>query len=293
MNTDNTINMQIAVCKAPDGSGLRVEHISDFLCDETFDDCSPHLHYFYEILWFEQGTGKHTVDFVEYDIQPNTIFFISPGQVHHFDHTQGYKGVSIKMCTDFMKDEADTNNTLLKYSVFHTFDTAPFYRVSEKAAETLQHLVEQMEVEMNCQNCFGNTDILKALIRIFLIHVLRHGVQDSELPLNNLKPAHILFIKFRKLVEQEYRNLHTVQEYANRLNVAQRTLHKCVNECSHTSPLAFINERIMLEAKRLVKYSNLMIKEIAFNLGFDDPSYFIKLFKKKTGYLPSDFRELD
>ena len=50
MNTDNTINMQIAVCKAPDGSGLRVEHISDFLCDETFDDCSPHLHYFYEIL---------------------------------------------------------------------------------------------------------------------------------------------------------------------------------------------------------------------------------------------------
>lgn len=293
MTTDNAMSMQIAVCKAPDGSGLNVEHISDFLPDTSFDDCAPHLHYFYEILWFQEGAGKHTMDFMEYDIQPNTIFFISPGQVHHFDHTQGYKGVSIKMCTDFMKDEADTNNTLLKYSVFHTFDTAPFYRVNNEVAHTLQHLVQQMEEEMKYQNCFGNTDILKSLIRIFLIQVLRHGEQNSELPMSNLKPAHILFIKFRKLVEQEYKHMHTVQEYADRLNVAQRTLHKCVNECSHTSPLSFINERIMLEAKRLVKYSNLMIKEIAFDLGFDDPSYFIKLFKKKTGYLPSDFRELD
>ena len=192
-----------------------------------------------------------------------------------------------------MKDEAYTNNTLLKYSVFHTFDTTPFYRVNNEVAHTLQHLVQQMEEEMKYQNCFGNTDILKSLIRIFLIQVLRHGEQNSELPMSNLKPAHILFIKFRKLVEQEYKHMHTVQEYADRLNVAQRTLHKCVNECSHTSPLSFINERIMLEAKRLVKYSNLMIKEIAFDLGFDDPSYFIKLFKKKTGYLPSDFRELD
>lgn len=111
--------------------------------------------------------------------------------------------------------------------------------------------------------------------------------------LDSMKSSHQLFVNFRALVEREFKHLHTVQEYADRLNVAVRTLNKSVNECSQKSPLAFINERIILEAKRMVRYTNLMIKEIAFELGFDDPSYFVKLFKRQTGYLPSDFREID
>ena len=107
-----------------------------------------------------------------------------------------------------------------------------------------------------------------------------------------MKPAQALFLQFRKLVEKEYRKLHTVQEYAERLNVAVRTLNKCVNDCSKMSPLAFVNNRIVLEAKRMVRYSNMMFKEIALELGFEEPSYFVKFFKRQTGYLPSDFREL-
>ena len=93
------------------------------------------------------------------------------------------------------------------------------------------------------------------------------------------------------MVEKEYAHLHTVQEYADRLNVAIRTLHKSVNECSGRTPLALINDRIILEAKRMVRYTNLMIKEISAELGFEDPSYFVKLFKRHTGFLPSEFRE--
>ena len=77
------------------------------------------------------------------------------------------------------------------------------------------------------------------------------------------------------------------------LNVAVRTLNKCVNECSGNSPLTLINNRIILEAKRMVRYTEMMIKEIALELGFDDPSYFVKFFKRQTGYLPSEFREAE
>lgn len=293
MMIGNMDNMQISVCKVPDGNGFRIESMPDFLLEDTFDDCSPHTHNFYEILWFKEGKGKHMVDFVEYDVKPNTLFFLSPGQIHHFDHNEGYCGITIKMCTDFMKDESATDSLFVKYNVFHTFDTVPYYRLDEATAEVLSRTVEAMKVEAQNNGEFGNAEYLKALLRIFLIKVLRRGMQDGELPLSNMKPSHLLFIRFRRMVEQEYMRMHTVQEYAYRLNVAQRTLNKCVNECSHTSPLAFINERIMLEAKRLIRYSNLMIKEIAFRLGYDDPSYFVKQFKKRTGYLPSDFRELD
>ena len=111
--------------------------------------------------------------------------------------------------------------------------------------------------------------------------------------LDNLKPSHQLFVQFRRMVDQEFTRLHTVQEYADGLNVAVRTLNKCVNECSQKSPLAFINDRIILESKRMVRYTSLMIKEIAYKLGYDDPSYFVKFFKRQTGYLPSDFRAME
>lgn len=290
---DNLKDMHIAVCSAPGGNGFVVEHMPAFLESKTFDNCSPHIHYFYEILWFKEGSGKHTVDFTDYDVRPNTIFFLSPGQVHHFDNCTAYHGVSIKMCTDFMKNDEAESSLFLKYNVFHTFDTTPCFHVDDSTAQTLSLLSDAMEREASNSGKFGNVDVLKALLRIFLVQVLRHGTQEGELHLDELKPSRMLFTRFRKMVEKEYMHLHTVQEYADSLNVAVRTLNKCVNECSSMSPLAFINQRIILEAKRMVRYTNMMIKEIAFKLGYDDPSYFVKLFKRETGYLPSDFREMD
>lgn len=290
----------IAVCDAPGGNGFRVEHFPESLMESGMDDCSPHVHSFYEILWFQEGEGCHTVDFVEYEVKPNTIFFLVPGQIHNFDAKVdkaaglcGYKGMTIKMCTDFMRDEDSSNNAMIKYNAFYTFDTAPYFTIDNETAVELQNLVDQMEEEASLAGEFGNVEILKALLRIFLVKVQRHGKQDVSVHLSNQKPSHQLFVNFRRLVEKEYRQLHTVQEYADRLNVSVRTLNKCVNECSDKSPLAFINDRVVLEAKRLIRYTNMMIKEIAYELGYEDPSYFVKLFKRQTGSLPSDFRELD
>lgn len=85
--------------------------------------------------------------------------------------------------------------------------------------------------------------------------------------------------------------MHTVKEYANLLNVSAKTLTNCVYESSHSTPLSLINERIVLEAKRQLLHSSLKVKEIAFRLGFEDPSYFVKFFKRHVGCLPAEFRE--
>ena len=290
MNSDKMLSMHIPVCKMPCGNGFSVEHMPDFLQDEEFDNCSPHMHSFYEILWFQEGSGIHTVDFMQYEVKPNALFFISPGQIHHFDDCNNYRGISIKMCSNFLKNES---NLFLKYNVFHSYDTVPYYLVNEETAQVLADLAQQMEEEVPLTEAFGNVDVLQSLLRIFLVKIQRHGTQEGDLQVDSLRPSHQLFIKFRRMVEKEFTHMHSVQEYADSLHVAARTLNKSVNECSHMSPLTFINERIMLEAKRLVRFSNLMIKEIAFELGFDDPSYFVKTFKRQTGYSPSEFRELE
>lgn len=290
---DITAHMQIAVCSQPDGNGFSIEHMPEMFNIGEFDNAKPHFHHFYEILWFQRGEGTHTVDFMPYEVKENTVFFLSPGQIHHFDHNGGYEGVSIKMCTNFLRDEGGERKLFVKYNAFHAYDALPYYRIDAQTASSLSTIVQLMEEEERCAEAFGNTDVIKALLRVFLIRIQRHGQRDGVLQLDNLKPAHLLFIRFRQMVEQNYHQLHTVQEYASRLGVAQRTLGKCVNECAGTSPLAFINGRVILEAKRMVKYSNLMVKEIAYRLGYDDPSYFVKFFKRQTGFLPHQFREKD
>lgn len=291
MDADKLEGRYQTVCEAPSGNGFRVGHMPDFLLHSDIDDCAPHVHAFYEILWFQRGEGLHTVDFTDYEVRTGTIFFLTPGQIHHFDSKERYSGVSIKMCTDFMRDGQDPGSLPLKYDIFHALDTPPYYTIDDRTAVTLGHLVEEMEREERNSGEFGNIDMLKAMLRMFLINVLRHGSQGTGRHPDESRPSRLLFLKFRQAVEQNYRQMHTVQEYADHLNVATRTLNKCVNEHSEHSPLALINDRIVLEAKRMVRYTNMMIKEIALELGFEDTSYFVKFFKRQTGYLPSDFRE--
>ena len=87
MNAELLKDRYITVCDAPRGNGFRVEHMPDFLLHSEINDCSPHVHSFYEILWFQEGEGTHNVDFVDYEVKPNTIFFLAPGQTHNCVHS--------------------------------------------------------------------------------------------------------------------------------------------------------------------------------------------------------------
>lgn len=297
MSIDNKYERYKAVCNAPGGNGFKVEYMPKLFDESEIDDCMAHLHSFYEILWFQEGEGRHTIDFMEYNVSPNTIFFISPGQIHHFDRKDGYKGVAIRMCNDIMKDNSSgtsgIGNMFLKYNAFHAYDSLPYYKVDKNTASILLPLVQEMDEESHRYGELGNIDILKSLLCIFISKIERYGTHEDVDVLDTRRPSHQLFIQFRRMLDKEYSNLHTVQDYAERLNVAIRTLHKSVNECSGKTPLGLINDRIILEAKRMVRYTDMMIKEIAAELGFEDPSYFVKLFKRQTGHLPSDFREMD
>lgn len=280
------------VCEAPTGDGLGIECMPDFLDLDMRTNSLPHVHTFYEILWFFEGRGVHTVDFQDYPVEANSIFFLSPGQVHNFDGRTRHRGISLRLCTDFLKYENGDEDIFIKYNMFNAFDAAPYFVLRDASvAEHLRELVGRMREEQMHVEAFGHMDILRALIKMFIVNVQRHGMRPDTLPLHTSRASHRLFLLFRKMLEQEFDRIHTVKDYADRLNVSSKTLTNSVTECSRKSPLMFINDRIILEAKRLLRFTNLMVKEIAYRMGYDDPSYFVKFFKRQTGYLPSDFRE--
>ena len=103
--------------------------------------------------------------------------------------------------------------------------------------------------------------------------------------------AHRSFVRFRQLLEKHFREIHTVKEYAEMLHVSTRTLSHYVAQSAHLTPLQVINDRVVLEAKRQLQHSTLSIKEIGYQLGFEDPSYFVKFFKRMTGQMPKEFRK--
>lgn len=251
-----------------------------------------HLHGFFQILWFKKGSGVHHVDFKEYPVPDNSLFFISPGQIHFFDKQSRPEGVILHFNESFLSDEETSENVFLKYNVFNAFDSAPYYQVSDADATRLEGIVRGLERETGNTSLFAHRDYLKYLVKLFLIEVQRVGRRGTGLPLCVNNSSNRTFIRFRQTLERHYRKMHTVKEYASHLNVSVKTLTNSVYESSRNTPLRIINERIALEAKRQLFYSDLKVKEIAFSLGFEDPSYFVKFFKRQTGTLPSEFRDL-
>ena len=265
--------------------------LSDYLAENKGHSDTPHIHGFYQIIWFSEGKGKHFVDFNEHDVVENSIFFIPKGQIHYFDENLN-EGYIIHFNEEFLADDGNEVNIFLKHNIFNSFESEPFFRITKDKADEFHNLLSLMQHEMCTPKQFAHKDYLKHLLNLFLILVQRLGVRNKCKNLSIHNPHHIVYVKFRQLLEANYRNIHTVNEYAGLLNISPKTLTNYTKEVSFQTPLEIINERITLEAKRLLLHSGHNINEIGFRLGFEDPSYFVKFFKKHTRNSPGQFRHL-
>ena len=279
------------VCHNPSGGGVHIDYMPDFFEIGDMDHNKPHVHTFYEIIWFKEAGGVHTVDFQDYEIKKDMLVFLAPGQVHHFNGTKRNKGLTIKMCADFLNEGSDDESSSIMFNVFNSFSEKPYCTIEPDVAAKLDQFVHSIETEKQNTSEFGHNAMMRYIIKIMLIFIHRNGTIKDDESQHEMKASHKLFMRFRKLLEEQYTSIHTVKEYADQLNVSSKTLSNSVMECSGQTPLEFINKRILLESKRLLRFSNQMIKEIGYNMGFEDPSYFVKFFKRYTGYLPLDFRE--
>lgn len=276
---------------AHSGLELELHYMPHFFNENGCGSMPPHVHEFYQILWFRHGQGTHHVDFVDYPVTDNTIFFIAPGQIHAFDGNANFEGVIILFNASFMVDEETSESIFLKYNVFNAYDSLPYYKVDEEEANRLMRLVDEMDREYSLTGEFAHKDYMQYLVRLFLIRAQRCGQRQEVPTLDVSSTANRTFVRFRQLLEQNFHSVHTVQEYADMLNVSSRTLTKYVGQSTYRSPLQMINDRIVLEAKRKLRHTSMSIKEIGYELGFEDPSYFVKFFKRLTGKMPGAFRE--
>lgn len=244
---------------------------------------------FYHIIWFQQGSPTHLIDFKPIKLKPNTLLFLNKDTIHRFDNKIKFGGKAI-LFTDsfFCKTEADTRflrNSILFNDLF-SVSQIQVQKQSKIFADLLQQMTEEL------QNIKDNSQaaILQNLLHNFLLQAERERRKQNFTEIK--KGADLDYIMlFKDLLETEYKKQKQVNYYAREIIITEKRLNQATTKVLGKTPKEIIDDRIMLEAKRILVHTTESVKEIGHNLGFEEPTNFIKYFKKHSKLTPTEFRE--
>lgn len=248
----------------------------------------PHRHDYYTVILIEQAAGEHLVDYQTYTFQPLEVYFISPGQVHQVVARTKPRGWVFTFSRDFLVENNIPESFITNINLFQPFGESPPLKIDKVTFERLLDIIRQMQECLPMELSYRSR-ALGALLQLFLIHC-----NNSS----NLNPTHLdeensgvcILRDFKHLVDARYHQWHKVNDYAAEVHLSPKYLSQTVKQFTGKSAKEFIQDRLVLEAKRLLLHTDLSVKEVAYKIGFEEPLHFSAFFKKKAGISPSSFR---
>lgn len=272
----------------PEKLQFEVHSLGEYLGKNKQHATIPHSHSFYQILWFFKRGGRHFLDFNSYEIEDNTLFFIAKNQIHYFDNQSENEGILIHFNESFLL-QSDVD-VFLKYKVFNNVGR-PCFSICDATIEQVNSYLQLINQELTVDAPFGHRQVLRYLLKSLLILLEREHrtTQGTDIKLTSHYDQQ--YLQFRELIEQHYTQGFSVSDYASLLNISSKTLTTIVKTVSSKSPSQLIAERVILEAERLLSFTSLKVNEIAYKLGFEDDSYFVKYFKRHVKKSPSTYRK--
>jgi AraC family transcriptional regulator, transcriptional activator of pobA len=266
---------------------LEVAPFSHASCTAT-EFREHHRHEYYEIIWLKKGKGIHHIDTASYPYNGSVLFLLSPGQIHRLEQHDKAEGYVVRFHPAIFRDQQDVSDYILDTGLFDNIQANPVVKAGATVHRTLDELFQNMEIEFNSDED-DKEQVLSAYLKILMTHINRLKRHQEN---KNATPADtdaVLFRKYKIAIEKHFKTEHSVQGYASVLNTQARKLNQLSKKYAGRSASALITDRIILEAKRSIHHRTGSIKEIAYSLGFEDPAYFTRFFKKHTGASPQQF----
>lgn len=249
-----------------------------------------HRHAYYTVILVEEAKGTHLIDFKEYIFGHQEIHFVSPGQVHRVALESRPKGWAITFSRDFLIENNIPENFVTNIKLFQTFDESPPLKLDNDDFIRLQNVIHEMDSCLLYQLKY-RTRALGALLQLFLIYC-NNSLNEERGHLDEESREICLLRDFKTLVDDKFMRWHKVREYAHHLNVTPKHLSQTIKEVNGRTAKEYIQERLALEARRLLIHTGKSVKEIAFQLGFNEAVHFSAFFKNLTGISPTEFRHL-
>ena len=241
-----------------------------------------HRHDFFFILVIERGRGDHIIDFTPYKISNNSIFILRPGQVHKLTLKARSTGYLIQFSTDFYSSGEKELSQLLRRVSNRNFYLLDINKI-KKLSPVLNYIFKEFSDKEE-----GHQQIIKANLAIFFTELLRQTQQGSARTATSY--VHERLEELLELLETNISLYKQVAQYADMLNLSSYQLNAVTKTTLDKTCSEVINEHIILEAKRYLLATSSQVNQIADLLGYEDASYFIRFFKKHTGYSPEAFR---
>lgn len=246
---------------------------------ERIKPTRPHGHEgYFEFIYLSAGAGYHYIDFEKYEVVPGALFFMYPGQIHHWEFTEIPKGYVLICRREFLMDPTMDVMDLVGWGIPSFFSLAG---QDQETAELFQKIEREYQEDLD-----GCEQIIKTYIKLLLLKIKRLAQKSSPVP-----DGHQLLVNnFKQLLDADFSSKRFVKEYADLLHVTPKHLNETCKKLTGSTASKIIQERIILEARRMLLYTEKSIAEIAFSLAFTDPSHFGKFYKKITGTTPQSFR---
>lgn len=250
-----------------------------------------HSHDFYLVALFQDADFDYEVDMTKTHLQGRVAILLHPGQYHQFANVRKAAGYVVCFTEDVFELVSPQFYSRLRADIFLN---APYIIIEDDDTMCLMEDMFRQLIRVEANQQVDNQRNLSESLIITLLSALYDSpsLKSGILLANqNLQaPRRDMYLSFAAMVEQEFRGGHTVKEYADKLGVTQRVLSLCTHDNVNKTPLTIINERLLLEAKRNLRYTTLRVSEIAYDLGFADASHFVAFFKKHTGCTPLAYR---
>lgn len=245
---------------------------------------------YYSIILIAEGDGELKADFTDYQISKGAILFFSPFQPFMINGTT-LKGVMISFHPDFFCIFRHQNEVACDGTLFNNPNDLPFFNIPEIESSSIYSIIDHIMTEMSFAG-LAQRDLLIAYLKILLIRAIRIKFLKctTSLPLDPGPTEAALLRQLNRLIELHFKTKHSGGEYAELLNIPIKTLGRIVKNHFQRTLTEIITERIIMEAKRELNFTSKTLKEIAYDLGFNDEYHFSRYFKNKIKVSPQSFR---
>lgn len=274
------------------GANFIIKPLKIFINKEKLNE-KPHKHNFQEIIFIASGIGKHRIDDKVYVLNKNTFYLIGKGQVHEFIEGENLNGYLLRFVDNFIPPSTLNSNNAFNSTLLSNIINANELQIPQPQIVYYKSLLDNLFYEFEENNRdYAKIQIIQHLLLALLTKLERRVRSLSkEQIIKTADRETKLFHSFLLLLEENYKTHHDINFYVSELLADKRKLASICKTFSNKTPKQILNERIMVEAKRMLLYTSNSSKEIAFGLGYEDPAYFSRFFRKYFDISPRRFRE--
>lgn len=237
-----------------------------------------HRHNFNEILFFAGGAGIHDIDFVTWQVEEGAVHFVASENVHILIRDEATAGGSLMFTQDVFPSEVLSR---LPFS-----QARPVMHLRAGQMERVQMMLTLIK-EGLADDSDHASQVVRTQAQALLFYLCGIYAQEDK-TVQSSQPAPI--VSFKQLVQQHFRAHINVEGYAEMLHISPKHLIELCKKHTGRTPLQHIREYTVAEAKRLLYNTGLSVKEVAYELNFEDPANFSKYFKSICGYSPAEYR---